>query len=130
MKATKRAKLQAAGWAVGDAADFLDLSPAEAAYVELKLSLSQALRRWRSTRKLTQTELAKRLGSSQSRVAKMEAGDPTVSKMDRVSHETITAAFTCKAAAACGGSWSSTCAPAGLCARPGALPNGEDASPA
>ena len=79
MKTTKRAKLQAAGWAVGDAADFLDLSPAEAAYVELKLSLSQALRRWRSTRKLTQTELAKRLGSSQSRVAKMAAGDPTVS---------------------------------------------------
>jgi predicted XRE-type DNA-binding protein len=79
MKTTKRSKLQAAGWAVGDAADFLELSPAEAAYVELKLSLSQALRRWRSTRKLTQTELAKRLGSSQSRVAKMEAGDPTVS---------------------------------------------------
>ena len=79
MKATKRTKLQAAGWAVGDAADFLHLSPAEAAYVELKLSLSQALRRSRSTRKLTQTELAKRLGSSQSRVAKMEAGDPTVS---------------------------------------------------
>ena len=78
MKATKRTKLQAAGWAVGDAADFLGLSPAEAAYVELKLSLSQALRRWRSTRKLTQTELAKRLGSSQSRVAKMEAADASV----------------------------------------------------
>lgn len=79
MKATKRAKLLAAGWTVGDAADFLDLNSAEAAYVELKASLSLALRRWRSTRRLTQTELAKRLGSSQSRVAKMEAGDPTVS---------------------------------------------------
>lgn len=79
MKAPKRAKLQDAGWVIGDAADFLDLSPAEAAYVEMKLSLSLALRRWRSTRRLTQTELAKRLGSSQSRVAKMEAGDPTVS---------------------------------------------------
>jgi DNA-binding XRE family transcriptional regulator len=79
MKATTRAKLQAAGWTVGDATDFLHPSPAEAAYVELKLSLSLLLRRWRSTRKLTQTELAKRLGSSQSRVAKMEAGDPTVS---------------------------------------------------
>ena len=79
MKATKRAKLHAAGWAVGDAADFLDLSPAEAAYVELKLSLGLLLRHWRSTRKLTQMELARRLGSSQSRVAKMEAGDPTVS---------------------------------------------------
>lgn len=79
MKTAKRAKLQAAGWTVGNAADFLDLSPAETAYVELKLSLSRALRRWRSTRKLTQAELAKRLGSSQSRVAKMEAGDPTVS---------------------------------------------------
>lgn len=79
MKATKRVKLEAAGWSVGDAAAFLDLSPAEAAYVELKLSLSRTLRRWRSTRRLTQTELAERLGSSQSRVAKMEAGDPTVS---------------------------------------------------
>jgi len=79
MKAPKRAKLEAAGWSVGDAAAFLELSPAEAAYVELKWSLSQALRRWRSTKRLTQTELAKRLGSSQSRVAKMEAGDPTVS---------------------------------------------------
>ena len=79
MKATKRAKLQAAGWTIGDATDFLRLSPAEAAYVELKLSLSLLLRHWRSTRKLTQTELARRLGSSQSRVAKMEAGDPTVS---------------------------------------------------
>jgi predicted XRE-type DNA-binding protein len=79
MKASKRAKLQAAGWIVGDATEFLDLSPAEAAYVELKLSLSLLLRRWRSTRKLTQTELARRLGSSQSRVAKMEGGDPSVS---------------------------------------------------
>jgi predicted XRE-type DNA-binding protein len=79
MKATKRAKLEAAGWAVGSAAEFLKLSPEEAAFVEVKVALSQSLRQWRARKKLTQGELAKRLQSSQSRVAKMEAADPTVS---------------------------------------------------
>jgi len=79
MKATKRSKLEAAGWAVGSAADFLDLDAEEAAFVEMKVALSQSLRQWRTRKKLTQGELAKRLRSSQSRVAKMEAADPTVS---------------------------------------------------
>jgi predicted XRE-type DNA-binding protein len=79
MKGTKRAKLDAAGWAVGSTADFLRLSPEESAFVEMKLALSQSLRQWRARQKLTQGELAKRLRSSQSRVAKMEAADATVS---------------------------------------------------
>lgn len=79
MKATKRQKLEAAGWKVGDTADFLDLSPDEMAFVEMKLALSQTLRSWRTRKHLTQAELAKQLRSSQSRVAKMEAADPTVS---------------------------------------------------
>lgn len=79
MIARKRAKLEAAGWAVGSTADFLALSPDESAFVEMKLALSQSLRQWRTRKKLTQGELAKALSSSQSRVAKMEAGDPTVS---------------------------------------------------
>lgn len=79
MKQTKRDRLRRAGWAVGSAAEFLGLSKAEAALVDLKLTLSQKLRERRARTRLSQTQLARLLGSSQSRVAKMEAGDPSVS---------------------------------------------------
>ena len=79
MKKNKRARLEAAGWRLGSAADFLDLTPEEAAFVETKLALSQTLRRTRMAQRLSQVALAKRLHSSQSRVAKMEAADATVS---------------------------------------------------
>jgi predicted XRE-type DNA-binding protein len=79
MRGTKKARLEAAGWKVGSTGDFLGLSPEEAAFVDLKVALSQSLRQWRTRQKLTQGELAKRLHSSQSRVAKMEAADVTVS---------------------------------------------------
>jgi transcriptional regulator with XRE-family HTH domain len=78
MKKEKRAKLEKAGWKVGSAADFLGLSPAEEAFVELKLGLARCLRDHRTARDLSQAEVARRLGSSQSRVAKMEAADATV----------------------------------------------------
>jgi len=74
----KKRKLRAKGWAVGSASDFLDLSPEEAQFIELKLALSASLREERTKQRVTQVELAKLIGSSQSRVAKMEAGDPTV----------------------------------------------------
>jgi predicted transcriptional regulator len=79
MKKAKKAKLEAAGWRVGDAADFLGLTKEEAALIEMKLGLAESLRRRRVARKLTQMQLAKQLGSSQSRVAKMEAADASVS---------------------------------------------------
>lgn len=79
MKRSKRAKLKRRGWTVGSAADFLTLTPEEVAFVEIKLALSDALRTWRQQTQLSQTQVAKRLGSSQSRVAKMEAGDQSVS---------------------------------------------------
>jgi len=47
--------------------------------VELRLALSRGLRERRAKRKLSQEQLAGLIGSSQSRVAKMEAGDPSVS---------------------------------------------------
>jgi DNA-binding XRE family transcriptional regulator len=75
----KRRRLEAKGWKVGTAQEFLRLSAEEAAYVELKVRLAMGLREWRQRRKLTQAALAKRLQSSQSRIAKMEAGDPSVS---------------------------------------------------
>jgi ribosome-binding protein aMBF1 (putative translation factor) len=79
MNKTKRTRLEARGWGVGSAKDFLGLSPEESALVETRLALSQALRSKRIAHGLTQGELARRLKSSQSRVAKMEAGDKTVS---------------------------------------------------
>jgi len=74
----KKKKLEAKGWTVGSAADFLELSPEEARFIELKLALRESLKTERLRKGVTQTELAKMLGSSQSRVAKMEAGDPSV----------------------------------------------------
>lgn len=74
----KKAKLRSRGWTVGSAVDLLDLSPEEALYIEFKLVLSTSLRAERQKRGLTQVDLAGLIGSSQSRVAKMEAGDPTV----------------------------------------------------
>ena len=79
MDKRKQARLTAAGWQIGAPAEFLGLSAAEATLVELKLRLSAALRARRQARHLSQHDLARRLGSSQSRVAKMEAADPTVS---------------------------------------------------
>lgn len=79
MDSAKKRRLESAGWRVGSAIEFLDLSEEEAAFVELKLALSDELRDRRQEQGLTQVELAKRIGSSQSRVAKMEASDPSVS---------------------------------------------------
>ena len=79
MKKEKRARLERAGWKVGTVRDLLGLSKAEEALVELKLRLSRGLREQRARHRLTQAQLARLLKSSQSRVAKMEAGDPSVS---------------------------------------------------
>jgi len=79
MDRTKKSRLQREGWRIGSAEEFLNLSPDEIAFVELKLALSEELKERRTDLGLSQTELAHRLGSSQSRVAKMEASDPTVS---------------------------------------------------
>ena len=79
MDRAKRKRLEAKGWKVGSAAEFLELSAEETRYIELKFALSEHLRRRRIRKKLTQDQLAKLLSSSQSRVAKMEAADPSVS---------------------------------------------------
>ncbi len=79
MNKNKRERLRRAGWTVGSVKEFLGLTEAEAALVELKLTLSRRLKERRARSRLSQGQLAKLLGSSQSRVAKMEAGDPSVS---------------------------------------------------
>jgi DNA-binding XRE family transcriptional regulator len=75
----KRRRLEAAGFKVGTVRELLRLTEAEAAFIEDKLALARALREGRARHGLTQVELAKRLGTSQSRIAKMENADPSVS---------------------------------------------------
>jgi hypothetical protein len=65
MKKGKRAKLEAAGWAVGTVKEFLGLTEAETILIEMKLALSRSLRERRLSRGLSQVALAKRLQSSQ-----------------------------------------------------------------
>ena len=79
MHTNKRVKLEAKGWRLGDATDFLGLAPAEEVLVEMKVNLALQLRVLRKSRHVSQQELADLLGSSQSRIAKMEACDSSVS---------------------------------------------------
>jgi predicted XRE-type DNA-binding protein len=79
MEPTKRQKLEAAGWKIGTVAEFLELTPEEEAIIEIRLSLSKSLKKLRKQQELSQQKLAENLNSSQSRVAKMEASDPSVS---------------------------------------------------
>jgi len=80
MRKEKIKRLESKGWKVGSAEDFLNLSPEETACIDLKLNLSANLRKLRAELNLTQIELAKRIHSSQSRVAKIESDDPTFSR--------------------------------------------------
>src|SRR5438876_262318 len=79
MKPSKKRKLQQAGFKVGTVQEFLDLSDEEMALIELKVRLVAMLRDVRKARGMRQQDLADLLASSQSRVAKMEAGDADVS---------------------------------------------------
>jgi predicted XRE-type DNA-binding protein len=79
MNKEKQKTLEKKGWKIGTAKEFLGLTNEEASYIELKLKLSANLKKLRTQRKLTQVELAKIIKSSQSRVAKLETGDPSVS---------------------------------------------------
>jgi len=79
MREQKKRRLEAAGWKIGTASELLGLSADEEAYIEIRLRLAKGLKNRRLKRRVTQTELAQAIHSSQSRIAKMEAGDPTVS---------------------------------------------------
>jgi len=79
MRKQKQKRLRAKGWKVGTVKQFLGLSDEESAYIELKIKLAAGLRQRRQQKGLSQLDLAAKLQSSQSRVAKMEAGDPSVS---------------------------------------------------
>jgi hypothetical protein len=79
MQTEKRRRLEAAGWKAITVKEFLNLSEADVRYIEMKLALSRQLRVVRERRRLTQTKAAALLKTSQSRLARMEAGDPSVS---------------------------------------------------
>lgn len=79
MDNNKRARLEAKGWKVGTVDEFLGLTPEESAYIELRLKLSDAVRQFRKEKHITQVQLAELLSSSQSRIAKIEAADESVS---------------------------------------------------
>ena len=79
MNAKRRKALAAKGWKSVTVAEFLGLTPEEEAYIEVKLILSEKLKARRGELALTQAQLAEKIGSHQTRVAKMEASDASVS---------------------------------------------------
>jgi ribosome-binding protein aMBF1 (putative translation factor) len=83
MNANKRKRLEAAGWITTSVQEFLDLDAADVEYIETRLALTRAIREQRKKRHITQVALAARMKTTQSRVAKLEKGDPSVS-MDMI----------------------------------------------
>ncbi len=83
MEATKRKALEAAGWKVGDAADFLEMSDEERQLLDARVALAMAIRRQREASKLSQKQLGAKLKTSQPRVAKIERAASDVS-MDQL----------------------------------------------
>ena len=79
MKSAKKKILEKKGWRFGSTAEFLELSEEEKALLELKMSLGKQLKVFRLRNNWTQVQFSKIVNSSQSRVAKMESGDPSVS---------------------------------------------------
>ncbi len=79
MREDKKRRLEAKGWKVGSTKEFLRLTDEESAYIDLKMRLADGLRDRRQRNRLSQVQLASMLRSSQSRIAKMESGDPSVS---------------------------------------------------
>jgi DNA-binding XRE family transcriptional regulator len=78
MEQTKKELLETKGWKIGTVSDFLELTPEESIFVEIKLALSNSLKD-RRQKTMTQSELASKIGSSQPRIAKAENGDASVS---------------------------------------------------
>jgi hypothetical protein len=79
MNKNKRQALEAAGWIVGDAEDFLELTAEERHLVELRVAVSRAVRALRERQHLTQAQVARKLKTSQPRFAKLESGASDVS---------------------------------------------------
>ncbi|WP_146676292.1 XRE family transcriptional regulator [Pirellula sp. SH-Sr6A] len=79
MDAKKRKAIEAAGWKVGDAADFLEMSVEERQLLDTRIALARAIRLQRESVKMSQKELGAKMKTSQPRVAKIERAAPDVS---------------------------------------------------
>jgi len=79
MDRMRRKRLVRAGWNLGTGDQLLGLSHLESGLVATKLALGDVVRSLRQRRGLSQEALAERMGSSQSRVAKLEDGAPGAS---------------------------------------------------
>jgi ribosome-binding protein aMBF1 (putative translation factor) len=79
MDAAKRKALKAAGWKIGDAAAFLEMSAEERQLLDARVEVALAIRRQRKARKLSQKELGSKLKTSQPRIAKIERAASDVS---------------------------------------------------
>src|SRR5690606_4355215 len=80
---TKRKALEAAGWKVGDAADFLEMNAEERQLLDARVKLALAIRQQRQVHGLTQKALGAKLKTTQPRVAKIERAASDVS-MDQL----------------------------------------------
>jgi ribosome-binding protein aMBF1 (putative translation factor) len=83
MDATKRKAIEAAGWKVGDAADFLEMDAEERQLLDARVKLALAIRQQRQVHGLTQKDLSAKLKTTQPRVAKIERAASDVS-MDQL----------------------------------------------
>lgn len=72
MDDAKRKRLEGKGWHTGTAAEFLGLSPEEDSLIALEVDASRFIRERRKALGLTQADVASRIGSTQSRIAKLE----------------------------------------------------------
>ena len=80
MSKEREKRLKAAGFRSTTVKDFLGLNDRESAYIEVRVAFARAVKAHRTAKlKISQARFAERIGSSQSRVAKMERGDPSVS---------------------------------------------------
>lgn len=79
METTKRKALEAAGWKIGDAAEFLGMNEEECQLLDARVQIALAVRSLRESRHLSQKDLGAKLKTSQPRVAKIERAAADVS---------------------------------------------------